>query len=95
MRLTQKELDLIDKFISNRPGTLGLLQSKLADAFFEPLSNEELRLWNCEDESSEVNVLDIWTFMFPKKKRTFTVKAQYKGRKKPLSYVLDEEKEDD
>lgn len=43
----------------------------------------------------EVDELDTWTSPPLKKMGTFTMKAQYKGRKKPLPYVLDEEKKDD
>ena len=43
----------------------------------------------------EVDELNTWVSPPSKKIGTFTVRAQYKGRSKPLSYVLDEEKEDD
>lgn len=43
----------------------------------------------------EVSDLDTWTSPAPKKIGIFTMKAQYKGRSKPLRYLLDEKKEDD
>lgn len=46
------------------------------------------------EQEKEVVDLDTWTSLPPKKRGTFTMKAQYKGRKKPLPYVL-EGKEDD
>lgn len=87
----------------------------------EELSDEELKLWNCEDESPEIieafnksvtnmpkakknesiytdeelGELDTWKSPPSKKRGTFIMKAQYKGRSKPLLYVLDEDKEDD
>lgn len=117
MRLTQKELDLIDKCISKRPRVPCFLKEELGDAFFKPLPDEELKWWNSEDESPEIieafnksvgsmpkakkkesiytdeelDELDTWTSPPPNNIRTFSMKAQYKGRKKPLPYVLDEE----
>lgn len=51
MRLTQKELD---KFISKQPRKPGLLEETLGDAFFEPLSDDELTLWNCKNECPKI-----------------------------------------
>lgn len=46
-------------------------------------------------QTDAIDFVQNWKTPPPKKIGIFTMKAQYKGRKKPLFYVLDEDKEDD
>lgn len=103
MRLTQKELDVIDKFISKRPRVSGLLKGELSDTFFEPLPDEEIMLWNCEEVSSEI--LEAFSKSVTNMSSSESIYTDKEldeldnwttpPSTKPLLYVLDGEKEDD
>lgn len=46
-------------------------------------------------QTEVIDFVENWNTPLPNKSTKVTMKAQYKGRSKPLPYILDEEKEDD
>lgn len=51
------------------------------------------KLFGVDHLLPEVEEIDTWNPVPPKNSINLTMKAQYKGRKKPMKYVLDNENE--